>query len=43
MGGKWPATLEAVNGHVALYTDVPNHKTAYCTLPKMKTVNKAAT
>jgi hypothetical protein len=42
IGGKWPTTLEAENGNVALSTAVHNHKTAYCTLPRMNTVNKSS-
>jgi len=34
--------LEAGNGHVPLSTDVPNHKTAYCTLPRINTVNNSS-
>jgi hypothetical protein len=42
MGGRWPITLEAGNGHVPLSTDVPNHKTAYCTLLRINTANNSS-
>jgi hypothetical protein len=38
-GGVCPTKLEAGNGHVPLSTDVPNHKTAYCTLLGINTID----